>query len=162
PMLKMKGADYPPIVQVLLGLYVSISGKQKQLAPNQKHFDPNAKLEVSSAVSRPRFEYQLGQRRNNENYQTTGATFGWALASLKATSKVIKRAGLIKVPVTVMTAGQDHLIDPAGYEAFRAKVPQAVFHHYEDSRHEIFNADEATRKQYFTDVLNTLDSYVKI
>ena len=162
PMLKMKGANYPPIVQALLSAYVAVTGKQKTLAPNQKHFDPYTKLEVSSAVSAPRFEYQLQQRRNNENYQTTGATFGWALASLKATGKVVKNAGKISIPVTVMTAGQDHLIDPAGYEAFKKVRPDAVFHHYENARHEIFNADETTRKQYFTDVLATLDSYVSL
>ena len=162
PMMKMKGADYPPIVQWLLGIYASISGKRKKLAPNQKHFDPNTRLEVSSALSRPRFEYQLRQRRNNENYQTTGATFGWAIASLKATDKVVKNAGNITIPVTVMTAGQDHLIDPAGYEAFGKAVPQARFTHYENSRHEIFNSDEESRKRYFADVLDTLDSYVSM
>ncbi|WP_024866951.1 alpha/beta hydrolase [Butyrivibrio sp. FCS014] len=160
PMFKMKGANYPAILQFLIGLYAKIFGKEKELAPGQKHFDPFAKLEVSSAVSRPRFEYQLRQRRNNENYQTTGASFSWALASMKATARVIKFAKKITTPVTVMTAGQDHLIDPAGYEAFKAAVPSATFHHYENSRHEIFNSDETTRKQYFEDVLKTLDSYV--
>ena len=81
---------------------------------------------------------------------------------MKATSRVIKYAKNISIPVTVMTAGQDHLIDPAGYEAFKAAVPSASFKHYENSRHEIFNSDEATRKQYFEDVLKTLDSYVSL
>ena len=75
---------------------------------------------------------------------------------------MVKNAGKISIPVTVMTAGQDHLIDPAGYEAFKKVRPDAVFHHYENARHEIFNADETTRKQYFTDVLATLDSYVSL
>ncbi len=79
---------------------------------------------------------------------------------MKATGKVIRHAGNIKIPVTVMTAGADHLIDPAGYEAFRSKVPAALFHPYENSRHEIFNSDDESRIRYFNDVLETLEGYV--
>ena len=161
PMMKMKGADYPPIVVSLLGIYAAITGKSKKLAPNQKHFNPNPKIENSSAMSVPRFEYQLSLRRADEHYQASSASFGWAVASMKATRKAIKNACRIHIPVTVMTAGQDHLIDPAGYDALKEKVPQAVFHKYENSRHEIFNADEVSRKAYFTDVLETLDSYLQ-
>ena len=161
PMLKMKGADYPSIVVSLIGIYAAITGKSKKLAPNQKHFNPDADIAVSSALSAPRFKYQLSQRKEDVHYQTCGASFGWAVASMKASRKAVKNAGLIKIPVSVMTAGCDHLIDPAGYEAFKEKVPNAVFHEYKDSRHEIFNADEATRIRYFTDVLNTLGNQLK-
>ncbi|WP_051200039.1 alpha/beta fold hydrolase [Butyrivibrio sp. FCS006] len=160
PMMKMKGADYPAILVTLIGLYAKLTGKSKKLAPNQKHFDPTVTVTNSSAISAPRFEFQLSMRRADEHYQTCGASFGWAVASMKASRKAVKNAGKIKIPLTVMTAGCDHLIDPAGYEAFKEKVPAAVFHHYEKSRHEIFNADEITRKQYFTDVLTTLDKYL--
>ena len=159
PMMKMKGQDYSPIMVNLVGLYAAISGKSKKLAPGQKHFNPDAKLEVSSAVSRPRFEYQLNMRRGDKHYQPSGATFGWAVASLRATREVIRYAGNIKIPVCVMTAGDDHLIDPAGYESFKEKLPSAKFYHYERSRHEIFNSDEETRKQYFSDVLSILESF---
>ncbi len=160
PMLKMKGADYSPAVKTLIGIYAKLTGKTKKLAPNQKHFSPTPKFEGCSALSRARFDYQFDQRVADPHYQMSAASFGWAVASMKATDKVIKNASKITLPVTVMTAGQDHLIDPAGYEAFRAKVPQAVFHPYENSRHEIFNADDDSRKRYFADVLDTLDNYV--
>ena len=161
PMFKMKGADYSPFMETLIGIFGAITGKSKKLAPNQKHFDPNAQIEVSSALSVPRFEYQLKKRRADLHYQASSASLGWAVASMKATRKVIVNAENIRIPVAVMTAGADHLIDPAGYEAFKEKVPHAVFHSYENSRHEIFNADEVTRKQYFSDVLETLDGYLK-
>lgn len=160
PMMKMKGADYPPIAESLIGIFAAITGKSRKLAPNQKHFNPEVTVTNSSAVSVPRFDYQLAQRIADVHYQTCGASFGWAVASMKASRKAIKKAGLITIPITVMTAGQDHLIDPAGYAAFKEKVPGAVFNTYEKSRHEIFNADETTRKQYFSDVLRTLDGYL--
>jgi lysophospholipase len=161
PMLKMSGADYSPLAQKFIALYALLFGKTKKLAPNQHHFNPDAKVEGSSAKSEARFYYQLDLRKKDPHYQTAGATFGWALASMKATDKAIKKAGNIKIPVTVMTAGHDHLINPAGYERFKEKVPQALFHHYEESRHEIFNSDDETRKKYFADVLDTLEGYLK-
>ena len=160
PMLKMKGANYSPIVVELISFYALISGKRKKLAPGQKHFTPTPKFEGCSALSRVRFDYQLNQRIADPNYRMSAASFGWAMASLRATRKVIKNAVKIHIPVTVMTAGCDHLIDPEGYEKFREKVPQAVFHPYETSRHEIFNADDVSRKAYFADVIDTFSSYL--
>ena len=161
PMFKMKSGKYPLIVVKLIGLYARITGKLKSLAPNQKRFNPVPDFEHSSALSKARFDYLFKQRIDDDNYQMTAASFGWAIESMKATYKVIKNAHKIKIPVTVMTAGVDHLIDPLGYEAFKKQVPQAVFHPYETSRHEIFNSDDASRKAYYADVLSTLDSYLK-
>ena len=162
PMFKLKGADYPPVVRGLVRVYALLTGKMKKLAPNQKHFNPDAKVEGSSAVSPARFYFMMEQRKDDPHNQMTGASFGWALASMSATSAVIRNAGRIKIPVTVMTAGHDHLIDPAGYEAFKKKVPQADFHPYDDSRHEIFNSDDVSRKKYFSDVITTLFNYTGI
>ncbi|WP_051688695.1 alpha/beta hydrolase [Butyrivibrio sp. AE2032] len=161
PMLKMKSDNYNPLVKSLIGLYALLSGKSKKLAPNQKHFSPTPKFEGCSALSRARFDYQFNQRIADPHYQISSASFGWAVASMKATDKAIKDADKLKLPVTVMTAGQDHLISSEGYKAFKAKVPQADIHHYENSRHEIFNADDDSRKRYFADVISTLDGYLE-
>ena len=159
PMFKMKSDNFSNIAVAALSIYCALSSKKKQIAPGQKHFNPQVRLEDGSAKSRPRFEYQLNIRKNDTHYQTTSATLGWAAASLRATRALIRNAEKIKIPVNVMTAGEDHLISPEGYEAFGKKVPQAVFHHYPYSRHEIFNALESTRKKYFTDVLTILHDY---
>ena len=156
PMFRLKGASYSPIVRVLIRLYGLLTGRMKKLAPNQKHFNPDARVEGSSALSPARFYFQLDMRKNDLHYQMTGASLGWALASMSATDKVIRNAGRITTPVTVMTAGCDHLIDPEGYAAFQEKVPGADIHPYESSRHEIFNSDDATRRKYYADVIDTL------
>lgn len=160
PMFKLLAENFHPGAKLALGIYARCFGKMQSLAPHQKHFDPNTDFEKSSALSRPRFDYQLALRRKDQHYQTTGATYGWALASMKVHDRLMKNAGRLALPITVMTAGMDHLIDPYGYEEFSAMVPAARIHPYPSSRHEIFNADEATRKAYFEDVLTTLDHYL--
>lgn len=159
PMLRMKAGQMSPAVLFLIKLYATLFGKKKKLGPKQKHFNPNTPIETSSAKSKPRFEYQLNYRRKDEHYQAGSATFGWAVASMSVTNTLPKQYDRIKIPVNIMTAGDDHLVDITACDEFKAKVPQAVIHHYPDSRHEIFNADEATRKQYFTDVLRILGEY---
>lgn len=162
PMMKMKAGNLSPFVVLLLRIYTKLFFKTKSIAPNAKRFDPNTPIETSSAKSKPRFEYQLALRRKDEHYQASAATFGWALASIKAHGDIMKNAKSITIPITMMTAGDDHLIDSEGYREITALLPNIAVHHYEKSRHEIFNADEATRKQYFSDVLEALDSYAKL
>ena len=161
PMLKMKAGNLSPIIVMLLGIYAKLFRKEKSPAPNQKRFDPNKSIEGSSAVSKPRYDYQLNMRKRDDHYQTTAATLGWALASIKVHDDIMKNAAKIKIPVTIMTAGCDHLIDPLGYDEFAERVPQAQIIHYENSRHEIFNADEITRKKYFADVIHVLTQYAQ-
>ena len=160
PMFKLLSGNVNPVLRILLKAYAIIFRKMYDLGPNQKHFDPNPDFDKSSALSRPRFDYQLSLRKKDQHYQTTGATFGWALASMQVHDQIMRRAGKLLLPITIMTAGRDHLIDEAGYEEFGGLVPAARIHPYPTSKHEIFNADEATRKAYFEDIFTTLDYYL--
>ena len=156
PMIKMKSGNLSPFVVKHLWVYSRIFFKTKIIAPNQKHFNPETPIETSSAKSVPRFEYQLSLRRKDEHYQACAATFGWALASIKVHDDILKNAKKITTPIAMMTAGDDHLINPEGYREIREILPDIKVYNYPDSRHEIFNAGEETRKQYYRDVLTEL------
>ncbi|WP_029230700.1 alpha/beta fold hydrolase [Butyrivibrio sp. VCB2006] len=160
PMLKMKAGNLSPLAVFALRLYAKLFRKTKSIAPNQKRFNPDTPFETSSAKSRPRFDYQLQIRRKDEHYQMTGATFGWALASIKVHRDIFRHINNIKIPVDIFTAGQDHLIDPIGYDMFKERLPETKIHAFSESRHEIFNADEVSRKRYYTEVLSVLQSHL--
>ena len=160
PMLKMKN-NTSPILIGLLSIFSFIFGKRKSIAPGQRHFDETPVFENSSALSRPRYDYMFEMRKKDWHYQTYGASIGWALASLKVTERIMKNASALRIPITVFTAGEDHLIDPEGYEMFARAVPKAKFHAFDKSRHEIFNADDDSRKRYFAEVLETLNFYTE-
>ena len=159
PMLRMKAGHYPPVVVAILGLYAKLTGKTKKIAPGQRHFTGEPSFETSSTLSRARYDYQFQARLSDPHYRMYGASFAWAVASLSATDRLLKRAGLIRIPVTLLTAGEDHLIDPEGYRIFMEKVPQTKRIHYETSRHELFNADDGNRKKYYTDLLEALNGH---
>lgn len=159
PMLKMKAGNINRFVETILRIYVALFGLNKKLAFNQKRFNPDPVFEISSARSRARFDYQLKFRREDEHYQTTGVTFGWALASIKVHRDIFKDIDKIRIPIDLFTAGQDHLIDPAGYELFAQKVNDLRIHPYENSRHEIFNSDDNDREKYFSEVIKIINGY---
>ena len=156
PMLKMKNNTSPILIK-LLGIYAFLFGKKKALAPGQKRFDRKPVFETSSAMSKPRYDYMFERRLKDEHYQTYGASIGWALASLKTNKVIMKNADKLQIPITVFTAGNDHLIDPEGYRQFEKLVPSAKFINFDESKHEIFNAKENIRKEYFSDVLEILE-----
>ncbi len=159
PMLKMKN-NTKPILLKILEIYASVFNKGRALAPGQRKFDGVPVFETSSTLSRPRYDYMFEMRKNDWHYQTYGASINWGLASLKANDKLMSGAAAIKIPVTVFTAGQDHLIDAEGYTEFAKLVPQAKFHAFESSRHEIFNADEESRIKYYDEVMETLEGFL--
>ncbi len=159
PMLRMKAGHYSDPVLGLMDVYATVTGKKHGFAPGQKAFNPNPVFETSSAQSRARFDYQLKQRIADKHYQNGGGSFQWAIESMRATNRLMKNAYKISTPLTIFTAGQDHLIDAEGYKEFAKRVPAATFHNFENSRHEIFNSDDSSRIEYFKSVLSVLDKY---
>ena len=159
PMLRMKAGHYPPPAVAMMRLYMRLTGKSNQIAPGQHHFSGVPSFETSSSLSKARYEYQFNARLADPHYQMYGASFSWAAASLTATHQLLKKSGLIRIPVTLLTAGDDHLIDPEGYRIFLEKVSQTKRIHYETARHELFNADDENRRKYFSDLLEALNGY---
>lgn len=160
PMLRLKTGGLSPAKINLLRLYVHLCHKEKKLSVGQHHFDGVNVFETSSCQSKARYDYLFGQRLANEEYQTYGATFGWSLASLSATKKLVKNAYRIKTPLLVFEAGNDHLVDPTGYTDFLAKVPQAEHIKYETSKHEIFNSTADVRADYYKRIFDWLKQNV--
>ena len=152
PMFRMKAAHYPrPIVSVLRA-YVALTRKSRQLAFGEQHFSPEPVFEGSSAKSKARYDYFFEQRVHDRAYQTYGASFGWVMASMVAVYELMDHANRIRIPVALMTAGEDRLVDAEGYTIFQRKVPQTKRYDYPKSGHEIFNADEETGERYYQDM----------
>ena len=155
PMLKMKN-DTPLFLVKLLNIYAKLFNKKKDPAPGQSRFSSEPDYEDSCSLSRARFDYVFEMRLNDERYQTNGASLGWALAAFKSHRQILRYASNIKLPVTILTAGLDTLIDDEGYKKFALKVPQTEFIPFNNSKHEIFNAADKDRIGFFKEVLKRL------
>ena len=156
PMMKLKGQMSGGKL-FAADLYATLFGKKKTLAPGQKRFDGVNVQATSSSISKTRYDYQFDLRLADPHYQTSCGSLGWALASMKAIRRLMKNAGKIQIPVTLFSAGGEQLLDPAGYDEFKARVPQTKVLFYENSKHEIMNAGDETRIRFFKDVLKELE-----
>lgn len=157
PMLQMQTGSMTPPILLAVKLYMILARKQKALCPGQHPFDPTPKFSASSTLSEPRYNYLFGQRVEDVHYQTSGATFGWVMAAIDSRKQILQGADRIRIPVTIMQAGMDTLVDPTGIEDFMDRVRQTRKYLYENSKHEIFNAGTEVRTKYFRDVLSELD-----
>lgn len=161
PMLKLKTKGYSEAQIRAMRFLVTLFHMKKKLSAGQSRFDGVNIFEQSSCQSRSRYDYMFEMRCADDNYQTYGATFGWSIASLDATSRLIRDAQKIRTPLAVFMAGQDHLVDPEGYRDLFRALPQTYRYEFPTSRHEIFNAATDVRKDYYEKLFQELDSMRK-
>lgn len=159
PMLKLRTGKMTPRKIKAVKMFMHAARRQKKLCFGEHHFIPEAKFPNSSTLSKARYDYLFSQRIFDSHYRTAGATFGWVMAAVDVSKLILKYADRIKIPVTLMQAGIDTLVDPAGYDDFMDRVPQARLIRYEGAKHEIYNAGDVERKKYFRDVISELDKF---
>jgi lysophospholipase len=152
PMLMMKTRIFPEPVLTGIKLYGIVSGNLTKSAPGQRRWDGVNVFETSSTQSKPRYDYQFSMRCEDVHYQTYGASLSWGIASMRANRRLLRRAGRVKVPVTIFAAGADHLVDQEGYRIFAKKAAKVRIIEFPDSKHEIFNSTEDNRIRYYEEI----------
>jgi len=154
PMMELNWNGNPNWVIRLLAVWARLAGWYKRYLPGQHGFDGVRKFPKGSILSEVRYDYMMKLRTEDEHNQTYGGTYEWAMAAMKAMPKARKNAGKIRVPVLLCTAGLDTMVKNEGQDIFYRNSSTVIRETYENSRHEIFNADEEERKRYFDRVLS--------
>ncbi len=154
PMLKMNYGPIPNGVVGLMKAYSDVVGNDDDYAPGQAPFDGVWNLEGSSAMDQDRYNHQFSMRLENERYQTYGGTWGWVKASRVASSHALEHAADIRIPVLVLQAGADTMVDNEGQNRFVKDVSFASIIKYPGSKHELFNATDEIREKWYRDVLS--------
>jgi len=127
---------------------------EKRPAPGQGGFNPDEDFAASCGSSRARFEYVLNLRRHYPEYQTGGATYGWIRASLKASGKLLKNAKKVQIPVLLLQARDDTLVDLKAQDMFAARSGNTTVSRYEGCKHELMNGNDETRYRFYREILD--------
>ncbi len=141
-------ADEPPRLLQWIGRILS------RIAPRTS-FQGTVKPELLSrddAVGRAYAADPLVHRRATARFFTE---FKWAMANVNS------RGGEIRLPILVLQAGDDRLVDPRATEAFAAEIApeRKRVRFYPGLYHEIFNETEKDR--VFDDLERWLDALVE-
>lgn len=153
PMLKVDYGGIPDAAIDALAVYTRIADMGDNFAPGQHEWRGEDHFLRSSCMDRDRYEYQFELRMQDVHYQTWGGTWGWAAAAKKATEAAVKDAPLVSVPVLIMQAGNDAMVDNAGQDEFRRLSNMVYLIRFEGCEHELFNADGYSRDKYYKAIL---------
>ncbi|MCR5396241.1 MAG: alpha/beta hydrolase [Lachnospiraceae bacterium] len=154
PMMQLNFRGTSPLAVKVLMLWSTIAHWNEKYLPGQHGFDGINTYPNCSAQSEVRHNYLFEFKKKNKNYQMNGGTYGWCKESLKAMKQVINDAAKITTPTILFQAGLDTMVEPGGQNKFLQNNPNIKKYVYPDSKHEIFNAYDSDRKQYYMQVLD--------
>lgn len=131
----------------------SLGGKNIP-APGRCVFDENQTVENSDAVSKARFEYYHQKRKSEPLYQTSGPSFSWVRASLKARDKIMSDVGIsqLRAKMLIFKPETDRQLLGDWTDRFAEKARIKV-KDVKNSRHEIFMSGDETLKWYMEEIL---------
>lgn len=156
PMMQLRFGNYSmAVVKTMLTMAKLFRWKYKY-APGQHGFDNIDVFDTSSALSRPRYDYVFKLRQQDPMYCTYGSTYGWTMAAAKSASDIKKKAHTITTPILLCQAGLDSLVQPGPQKTFARTAKNVKLIKYNASKHEIFNATEDIRKDYYKEIFEFL------
>ena len=154
PLMEMNFGSIPDWQVKFLIFWSKIMRWKDQYVPGQHGFDRVYAFDTSSCLSEARYAYVFRQRLETPEYSSYGATYAWTRASIAATKRLLKEAGNVTIPVLLFQAGRDSMVRPGGQEAFAASTPHTRLVRFPDSKHEIFNATDEMRRDYYQEIFD--------
>lgn len=155
PMLKVSWGGLPmPVVKAIIW-YKKRRRELDEYLPGAGDFDNKDVFDTSSAMSRVRYEKTLADRRAFKGNQTYGGTYRWGDSAIKGMNSARKNAKKIETPIFLATAGHDNMVENSGQDEFVSTSLAVVKHKiYADSKHELYNATNEIRTEYFLDLFD--------
>lgn len=162
PMMKISWNGLPmPVVKMLIW-YKKRRREMDDYVPGAHDFNGKEEFETSSCMSRARYDKIMAYRKAYKGNQTYGGTYRWADASLKGMKSAQKNAKKIKTPIFLATAGSDNMVDNSGQDEFISHCAAIAKHKvYPGAKHELYNATQEIREEYFQDLFDYFEGETK-
>lgn len=139
PMFGVNNGNIPDFAAGLLCRVNILFGKKRERLFVTGRFDPEEPFENSGCDSSARHDYYLKKRREKEEYQTSCASYGWALQAMKAGKRAIRRENVsaVKIPVLLFQAANDTTVRLREQDLFLKRIADGR-KVVKESRHEIY------------------------
>lgn len=89
-----------------------------------------------------------------------GATYGWSVGAMNAVKKLQKNAHKVDIPVLLMQADNDMVVDNKGQDKFAKANKNVILIKIPNSKHEIYGSDYNTIKWYYDIIWKFLDKQI--
>lgn len=154
PMIQMRVGKMPYHTAMRIASLCKLCGFGKAYAAGQHGFERRDSFEKSCCLSKERYLYAEQLRFGCRMYQTNGADYDWVCAAERAARYVQDKKNIarIEIPVLVFVAGKDHMVDNGKICKFTGKLHDPKLVWIQKAKHEIFNAGQQEREQFFDEI----------
>lgn len=138
----------------------SIADLMCRLGRGEEHIelrDAKERFETSASTSRERWQYYKSVRDDNILLKLGNPTWSWLRGALKACRLALHNARMVRVPMLVLTAQDDALVDNGRTGEFANRNPLITLAMIPGSRHEIMSSPKAVLVDYYTRILSFLE-----
>lgn len=159
PMLGINTGKYPQnFAQMASGIF-TMSGCGQKYVFGHGDFTGKNVFADSAMTSKSRYDYTLALRKQDEHYQTSGATFQWLRAAILGTKKALKPENIEKIncPMLMFQAANDTFVTEYGEYYFVNRAKDIRFVYVPNSRHEIFQSETKTIIPYYHEIFSFLE-----
>ena len=140
PMLSIRTDPTPPAAAKVIAAGAVKLGFERNYAPGEKPFDPNAKFEDNvDTHDRQNFLRFEWIETNNPVLRVGGATYGWLDACLRSCDKVAQKGFPegIRTPILMFSATEDKLVYPETHRQLAVRTPDCELNVIEGAYHEV-------------------------
>lgn len=85
-----------------------------------------------------RYDFWMAMQEAHPELKSGGASIKWVLESSKATKRIIKGAKKVTVPVAIIQASKDKIINTSGHNKFVSRSAKATLTVIDDAWHELW------------------------
>ncbi len=155
PMVDIRFAGIAEAIAKALINAANRFGFSESYAIGQGNYGPlrRTKAAMLLLTSDPdRFEDTHYQIDNDPDLALGGQTYGWLGAALSSidTLNAPGHAERIDIPIAIVQAGADRLIDNARQKAYVERLPRCDFHVIDGARHELLKENDRIRGQFWS------------
>lgn len=163
PMIRPLTGNVPWPVTVAIAQAECLVGRDARYVIGQKSYDGSETLETSASVSEARFIRYNEIRKQCKEIQTSAASYGWLLASIRM-SWYIRYHGWKKLtaPILLFQAEKDAFVSVRAIQKFTKKLQRkgrisCEYVYIPGSKHEIFGSDDETMQVYIDRISSFLE-----
>jgi lysophospholipase len=154
PMDELALGFFPDLSRAIVD-FDELIGRQEEYAPNQHGYDENETFS-NKCLTHSEVRWNLIRReyRDNPAAKLGGPSVLWVKCAQVAAKAARQNASSVKVPVLLLQAGDDTIVEPAGQLEFRDRLNQThpgfcQLEAIEGARHEIFIESDLYRQPAF-------------
>lgn len=156
PMLNLNTRPYPVWFARLMVSTAYYLGFGSSYAFGYGDYQLNLKIDPQKVATTDlaRYRRQLDLNLSRMSLVTAGPTFGWVHQTFNSIDLVNSPSSLkkISVPVMIIRAGQENVVDASQDPSLCATISQCKFKTYEKARHNILIEQDAIRTALFKDL----------